>query len=344
MNTKSNKISPFSDNPIMIGYDNRLFDFDYELGYVFPGNKLVDTNDFVSLDEKVAELKNRKGKFLVLNIGDSSTSGWNSNEVFKGCADPYAALFSYKTYSDFLKEKYDVDVINAGVPGHTSYQAKKYLGRILKKLSQNNIYVDYVTIYLGNNDCTYNGSEDKVRIDYKIPSKNEVLVRVSKDDFIENYKEAIKTIVAYGAQPIILLPASNYKWQPGLRSQKFPDELVQQYQKIHNSKIKKLFDEAERNYQFGDYKTAIEKDLLLPRIKNDYKKSLNDFAVGYYAPVINVQSYVKNENDFIDYCHPDEHLNGAIAKAINNKLKDKNNFCKSKPIELDLPLDTYSLY
>lgn len=344
MSKKLDKISPFPDNPIMIGYDNRLFSFDDALGYKFAKNQIIGESGFIGLNDKISELKKRKGRFLILNFGDSATSGWNSDKVYKGCPNPLAALFSYKTYSDLLKEKYGVDTINAGVPGYTTYQAKKYLGAILKKLSQNQIYVDYVTTYLGNNDCTFNGLEDKVRIDYKIDSESEIITRVSKDDYIENYNEIAKTVASYGANLIILLPASNYKWEPGLRSSYYPNERNEQLHKLTNQKVRALFEESNKAYQLGDYELALEKDLLLPRIKLDYKTSLKLFASEKGIIQIDSQNFVKSERDFVDYCHPNEQLNGRIAEAINSFLKSKNIGCPPNIFQENLPLDTYTLY
>lgn len=342
MTDDSQKIGPFSDNPIMIGYDNRLFDFDSELGYVFPNNKIVDSKGFVDFASKITELKKRGGKYFVLNLGDSATSGWNSDKVYKDCPDPTAALFSYKTYSDILAEKFDVEVVNLGVPGYTTYQAKKQLAKILKILAQEKIYADYITIYLGNNDCTYNGLEDKARIDYKAISDSEILARVSEKDFSKTYDEILSIIAEYGATPIVLIPASNFKWQPGLRSKKYPEELERQRHEIGNGKIKKLFSEAETVYQSGDYETALEKDLLLPRIKKSYKLTLSSLPQNILS--IDTQSFIQSENDFVDYCHPGESVSERIAEAVSRMFTKKNTAYAGKIIEQDLPADTYTLY
>lgn len=346
MNNSKEKIGPFSDNPIMIGYDNRLFDFDAEFGYVFPNNQLVDEKGFIAFEDKIAALKKRDNKnFLVLNIGDSSVSGWNSDNVYKGCPDPTAALFSYKTYSDILENKYSVDVINAGVPGYTTYQAKKYTVTILKALARNEIFVDYVSTYLGNNDCAFNGLlEDKTRIDYKAVSQNEILTRVSEADFIRNYEELLGTIKDYGAMPVVLIPALNYRGRPGLRSKKYIEEFQRQIKEFFHEKVRSMFFEAERAYQSGNYELALEKDLLLPRIKNGYKKILESLISQQNTLFIDAHEFIKDENDFVDYCHPTEKVNEQIAKAISGLLKNKNTAYVRKIDVQDLPADTYTLY
>lgn len=338
-----NKIGPFSDNPIMIGYDNRLFNFDNNLGHVFPEDKIIDQQKFISLNKKISALKNSKNKFLILNLGDSSTSGWNSDNVFKGCSNPQAALFSYKTYSDFLDDSGN-DVINAGVPGYTTYQAKKYLEIILKRLAKNKIYVDYVTTYLGNNDCTFNSLEDKTRIDYKIASSKKILMRVAEKDFVDNYMDIIKITKSYGANLVILSPASNFKWQPGLRSEKYPKEFLTQINNVNHPEIKELFLQSKKDYQLRNYKQSLENDLLLPRIKQKYKFLLSNIASQNNIIFVDTQTFIKAKTDFIDYCHPNEKSNEKITTKLSSILKVKNKAYSKENVEQFLPADTYTLY
>ena len=96
--------------------------------------KLIGKNSFVPLQEIVKAAKSHGGK-IVLNLGDSSTSGWNSDMVAAGGGTPF---FTYKTYSDILSEK-GLFVINAGVPGYTSLQGKFYLKRLLSTFEKEGI-------------------------------------------------------------------------------------------------------------------------------------------------------------------------------------------------------------
>ena len=124
----------FSDNPFMIGYDNHIFEGDETLGFRFPESRLISCDKFVTLEEIVKNI--RRGEPIFLNIGDSSTSGWDSNRTFKGNQDVNAPFFSYKTYSDLLQEKLMANVLNAGVPGYTSYQGRRYLELLLRNLAK----------------------------------------------------------------------------------------------------------------------------------------------------------------------------------------------------------------
>lgn len=116
----------------MMGYDSRIYQADAELGFIFPQEQLVGTKKFVGLNSILHSIK--KDNKVVLNLGDSSTSGWNSNQVYQGVKNPYAALFTYKTYSQILEEKYKVKAINAGVPGYSSLQGSKCLKRLLRNI------------------------------------------------------------------------------------------------------------------------------------------------------------------------------------------------------------------
>ena len=93
----------FSHNPIMIGYDARVFKGHNELGFSFPKSRLVGQAGFLELREVIRQIKINSGYPVILNIGDSSTSGWNSERVYKDCSNPHAAFFTHKTYSDLLR-------------------------------------------------------------------------------------------------------------------------------------------------------------------------------------------------------------------------------------------------
>src|SRR3989344_4395017 len=174
----------FSDNPFMIGYDNRIFERDEELGFRFPGGNLVGDRDFISLDSVRQEVKCRTGYPVILNIGDSSTSGWDANKLSKGSQEASAPFFTYSTYSDILRANpLFQNTINAGVPGYTSLQGRKYLERLLRQFAKTGLKVDTVTLYFGNNDGTYNKVEDKVRLDGKMESNDSRGERVSLEDF-----------------------------------------------------------------------------------------------------------------------------------------------------------------
>lgn len=322
----------FSHNPLMIGYDNRIFEADEELGFCFPGRKLIGTQQFYSLEEIIESVRRNNYRKNILNIGDSSTSGWDSNKVFKRNQDPLAPFFNYKTYSDLLAETTCFwNVINAGVPGYTSYQGKKYLSQLLRKLSKEGIRVDYVTIYFGNNDCTYNQIEDKVSLDGKVCSSENRGERVAVGDYERNLGDMIEIVKDYGAKPILIVPLAHYDWEPGIRSDKYRQESLEALAQLNGSYLQKELEEARELYSAGRYKEACEKDRLIPRLKQRYRKIIFRVAKKTGTEIIDIQDQIlltDNAEYFADYCHPLEKVNKMILEKIE-KIREKDIFHRS---------------
>lgn len=315
----------FSNNPFMIGYDDSIFEGDEDLGFRFPEGKLISSKGFVPLEEIVEKAGLRTGYPTFLNMGDSSTSGWNSNKTFKGNNYPNAPFFNYKTYSDLLEEELFANVINGGVPGYTSNQGKKYLELLLKTFSINDVKIDYVTIYFGNNDCTYNQYEDKVRLDRKIPSKNSTGERVTVEDYKINLRSMINTCRDYGIKPILIIPPVHYDWEPGIRADKHREESLEVLRNLNNNLLARELEKARSLYGQYKYKQSCEADRVLPRLKLAYRKALLQIARKTRTDFIDVQSQIpltNNTDYFADYCHPLEKVNQMIVdkiKEIRNK-------------------------
>ena len=307
----------FTNNPFMMGYDNCIFEENEDLGFVLPRNRIVTSSGFVTINNYLEGLESIDTK-VVLNLGDSSTSGWNSNRVYKGCKDPDAPFFTYKTYSQLLEEQSDSAVINAGVPGYSSLQGSKYLSRLLKKLSTHHIPVDYVTVYFGNNDSTYNKHEDKVRLDRKRRSKPRSCFRVSTEDYRRNLRDMVETARDYGAKPILIMPVVNYAWEPGIRSVISRDEFQLALEELDNPIIRCDLEGAVSAYKNRDFETALELDKVLPRIKERYRKILVEVADEMDVSLIDVQDNISSGGllygeCFVDYCHALEPINQMIV-------------------------------
>lgn len=311
--------SGFSDNPFMIGYDNRIFERDETLGFRFPEQKLITATGFVLLEEIIDYITLRTGYPTYLNLGDSSTSGWDSNRTFKGNQDSHAPFFCYKTYSVLLEEQLFANVINAGVPGYTSYQGKKYLELLLKKLLRSGVNVDYVTIYFGNNDGTYNQYEDKVRLDAKVVSEFSNGERVTVKDFKRNVRCMIETCRDYGVKPILIVPSIHYDWEPGIRSDKHREESLEVLRNLGNSALAMELERARALYGQGRFKESCEADRVLPRLKLVYRKALLQIARHTKIHLIDVQHQIpltNNADYFADYCHPLEKINQMIVDEL----------------------------
>lgn len=327
--------TPFSDNPIMIGYDNRIFEGEDALGFRFPECKLITATGFATLDEIIASIKTRQGfpdlgYPIILNIGDSSTSGWNSERVSKGTC-PLAPFFTYKTYSQLMEEQLFASVINAGVPGYSSYQGKRYLESLLRRITKAGIKLDYVTLYFGNNDGTYNQYEDKMRIDGKKPSEKTYGERVTVIDFEKNIRAMIELCREYGIKPIIIIPPVRYRWEPGIRSRVYREESIAMIEQLGDNPIAKELGNARESYQQQRYDKACEADRVLPRLKQKYRQALMQIAKTTKTPYIDVQSQIPQDAEvdyFVDYCHPTEKASLLIVQAFRKIRYD--DLCSKK--------------
>jgi lysophospholipase L1-like esterase len=304
----------FSHNPFMMGYDSHIYEGDENLGFIFPKRKIITSSGFTSLEKLMKEIK--LGDKVVVNLGDSSTSGWNSNKVHKGNRDSKAPFFSYKTYSQLMEEQSDLMVVNAGVPGYSSLQGKKYLEQLLKKLASESIGVDYVTVYFGNNDVTCNQYEDKVRLDRKKATQENDGSRVSVEDYKRNIRDVIESARDYGTEAILIMPVVHYDWEPGIRSDQFREEFKEALNRLEDDKVRQDLESAVDEYKIGNYERALELDQVLPRIKVRYQQALREVAEEMQVPLIDVQVGIPRTNNaeyFADYCHPLEPTNQMIT-------------------------------
>lgn len=255
---------------------------------------------------------------MVIHMGDSSTSGWNSNTVYKGNKDRSAPFFTYKTYAQLVEEQSEVISLNAGVPGYSSLQGRKYLEQLLKQVAVHGIDVSWVTFYFGNNDATYNNHEDKVRLERKKPTPQHDGSRVSLGDYHRHLRDMIETTRDYGAEPMVIMPLVHYDWEPGIRSIHYRTEFEEALGKLERD-VWQDVQRAIEEFRAGNYERALELDRTLPRIKPPYQQALRDIAHEMDVPIIDVQAAIPrtdNEAYFADYCHPLEPANQMIADAF----------------------------
>jgi lysophospholipase L1-like esterase len=224
----------------------------------------VGEQHYISLQDVRAEAQTSKKK-IVLNIGDSSTSGWDSDVVARNQRmekelgsdfDKNQALFplfNYKTYSDCLRDNIGGKfiVINAGIPTHTSLNGLRRLKELGKTFDDDGISIDYVTIYYGNNDSTCNANiEEKNRNAgffkkslSKIKDKNKIIPRTSLQDYIAIIESIVKYCHSKHMIPILILPVIPLYWEPARRVKReidiAYDEIDEQIQSFHNQKVGK---------------------------------------------------------------------------------------------------------
>ncbi len=306
------------ENPFVIGRDNAIFSPHDGLGFIVNNGGFVGRDRFISRSSAIEELKEGTGP-VIINMGDSSTSGWHSDMLSRDRdnkpTDPY---FHYKTYSDLMREVFG-RVINAGVSKYTTLQGKKYLALILRDFAKHNIYPDYVTLYFGNNDSVFSRIEDKTAIDGMLPTRNNTYKRVLLADYKRNLEEMIRLIRCYGAIPIIIIPPRRYDWPPALRSLKYKEERKVGIEELEPVELRTELEKASQLFWEDRLEEAYEKDVFLPRIKKIYVEMLIKTAKRQNVDIIDVQKDVpfhKSGEFFCDYCHPLEPTNELILREF----------------------------
>ena len=280
--------------------------FDPELNYknqFFPVNRDIDFPEFYKKDTKLFwrlrenqtlnsrwfsdlsyrinsigirgdDIKEIKVGYRILALGNSCTFGWGV--PIESC---WTTLLERKLRSELLDSS--LEVINAGIPGYSSFQGKQYFQELLK------LQPDIVLIMFGWNDhwkagqeisdaeqetppaivvslqnffsklklykllrkITLSATEDTqfVRID-DIAGKR----RVSQEEYFENLTEIIKTSQKNNITPVLLIPPiaalENYfdatRSNLHLLHQKYQEKMlrVSEYQRVQIIDLQSAFD------------------------------------------------------------------------------------------------------
>ncbi len=322
-----------------------------------PGQEFIGADGFWSLDDAVAEIQSpeNEGKKLLLNIGDSSTAGWDTrvtvvNQKRRENKEPLIlAFFQYPTYSDVLRERAgdSLIVLNAGIPGHTTLQGVRRQQKLLEALKERGITPDYVSIYFGNNDCQWeNNVEDKYTLRSRLPlfldrrriknrdqDPERIHLRTNLRDFEANIRTLIRDARRYGATPIVILPETPLYWQPGYRfvADNFAVKDDAPAADKVNAALAKATElwEAQKDADWSPEKanalaTASEMDFVIPRIKSPYRKMLESIARNTNSPLVRT-TIPREKNDieyFVDYCHPIGKANEFIADKLQQAITD----------------------
>jgi len=326
----------------------------------------VGETGYVSLDEIVEEAL-ATGKKIILNIGDSSTSGWDSDLVYlnrqrKNQEDISEEeiifpLFSYKTYSDCLRDLVGEEyiVVNAGIPTHTSLNGYRRLKELISRFNKAGVEIDYVTVYYGNNDSVCNGNlEEKFRNNFigkqfnNFAKMNKIITRTNVKDYKTNLKKILRYCQKHKIKPILIKPETPLYWEPGRRVKRDSEIFDEEDQAIHEVKksqggknvftayqkalqLWKQANQAHKNEELkvalGLYEEARKHDFITPRIKEQHISVLYDLARNENVPLVRI-NLPREKNDgrddegyFIDYCHPDEKANQIYAEQIVLAMK-----------------------
>ncbi len=326
------------------------FGFDAYLGRTLkPGQDFIGADDFMDFAAAVAAAQS--GRRIILNVGDSSTAGWDTrvtvlNQERKADNKPLlSAFFRYPTYSDVLREQAGADylVLNAGIPGHTSINTARRLQNLLGRFAAHGVSVAFVSIYCGNNDCQWEFNvEDKMklRLSQRLPlfvdrlrarlskpDTKRIRLRTNLRDYARNLNTMIDACRAHGAAPMIIVPEVPLYWEPGKRfvADQFPVDAnmpggsmvlaaLARARELWQDVIGQDYSEAK----ISQLEKAMEMDFVVPRIKKAYRQALESTARDREVPL--VRTRIPREQDdidyFVDYCHPIGAANEAIAEQL----------------------------
>ena len=347
------KKSAFSEKHL-IAHGKKPFTNDPWFGrQLLPGQDFIGEADFLSLDDAAAEIK-ASNKRVLLNIGDSSTAGWDTRvtavnkQRLKKEEPLILAFFQYPNYSDVLRQQAgeQLIVLNAGIPGHTTLQGVRRNRKLLEGLKERGITPDYVSFYFGNNDCQWeNNVEDKYlvrsnlplfldkqRIKHRKPDFERIHLRTNLRDFEANVRMMLRDARHFGAIPMVILPETPIYWEPGFRfvADNFlikDDSPGANMVNAALAKATKLWENAKDTdwsvQKAADLSKASELDFVIPRIKTAYRKVLESVARNANVPLVRTR-IPREDNDieyFVDYCHPIGDANVQIATKLQEMIK-----------------------
>ena len=349
---------PFAHNPIIREQSNDvdLFERDEELGHRLSDGRLIGVYEKRLITaEEISQDPRRKGRLFVLNLGDSSTSGWNSDVVVENARRQeeglplHSPFQTYETYSDVLARSDRLYVVNAGVPGFTSLQGRKYLERLLREFQELGVGVHVVTIYFGNNDSAWNGN---IGDGYLLPSETfhlqllrvldqasnswRVIPRVGDAEYARHLVAMIEQCREHGIDPLLIEPIIPSYWVPGLRANGLEERIEEKNEGLRGTEAlaqlkiaRGLFEDGRRLVEYGDLEGAAEKfsaarerDFVVPRIKESHIETLHNVAKQDGVPLVSVGDAipVDDREYFLDYCHPVEPANELVAAGILDEI------------------------
>src|SRR3989338_523674 len=294
----------------------------------------IGETGYVSLDDLVEEINNsRKG--VILNIGDSSTSGWDSDvvavnreikqrkgDLYNKEKDAIFPLFNYRTYSDCLRDILGdrFVVVNAGVPTHTSLNGLRRFKELVADFHKAGISIDYVTAYYGNNDSVCNGNaEEKYRkgligkVRKMLVDNGQIITRTSANDFRSNMRNIVCYCKRRKAIPILIEPATPLYWEPGRRD--------------------------KRKAEFDEDDAAIR--ATLPVIKGHYNQAIHywDTANRIIAGDENLAGDLNHAIEFYEVARESDYITPRIKEGHLQTLRDVGQTECVPLVQIEIPRD-----
>lgn len=360
----------FKYNPIVAAQakNNYIFEPDFWTGHTLIGNnpreddyetkgEFIGEKGYVSFEKVAEEAQHTKG--VIINFGDSSTSGWDSNSV--NYSNP---LFQYHTYSDMLRNvlKDDFTIINAGIPGHSSLQGSRRMEKILQRFDDMEVNVKYATIYFGNNDSVCNGNiqekyalpdkkhstlesiyndsihgaVDVVKKLYRVAvrkdTRTHIVPRVFVGDYKRNLRAMIQMLKTRRIIPLLIEPVTPLYWMPGRRIARAEEEIENMYLSSDSLATKHLWFARgvyqtsieyiqDKNLQLKGLETALEMDRVCPRISKAYREALH--SVSQMEAVCLIQLKIEHSQAFDEANFVDyTHPRGELNTIIANRIAE----------------------
>jgi hypothetical protein len=315
-----------------------------------PGQDFLEEDGFSAYTETVERVRS-SGKKVILSIGESSTSGWdttitpvNRERKSKGLL-PISAFFRYRNFTDILRDllSNDYEVLNAGVPGHSVLSGVRRLKMLRSLFERDGVKVDYTVVHYGNNDCLWEGNFhdshhlsirpnsparfERFRRLFRPVRKDKLVLRTTAREFGSYYRRLIGMAKNFGARAIIVQPEVPIYWKPGSRYVDYDFDYMAtlpgaKFALTELDKAKELWasviDAPYSPEKIATLTEAVEHDFLIPRIKRSWLAELQAAARDTETPL--VQTPVPRDEDekvyFVDYCHPREIINTRIAEQI----------------------------
>jgi len=223
----------------------------------------------------------------------------------------YADVLHDKLSSDFPETPFEI--INASVPGYTSFQGRKILERMLEYQPH------YACIYFGWNDhwILPSGYSDQFHYDLihsmKLVQLAKILwarvmdvrdYRVPLDDYQDNLAAMVEQLRANGVVPILIAAPAGYagKGMPGWA--------FQFYQEYYRMTVEEIKDIPETHKAYAE---------VAARVASDHKAVLVDMQ-GYLARLNpSLKTFFRN-----DLIHLKERGHEAVANEIYNQIQSYN--------------------